>query len=98
MNVIERIRTTAIAGTIAIAGLLGGTAAVVVAAPLPHISGGAAVAVVPATQFQGAQPATMFQGAQLTNVFHGAAPGPTYNGIQLANAFHGAAPGPAFED
>lgn len=97
MNVTKRIRTTAIAGLVAIAALLGGTAAVV-ADPVPHVEGGASVAIVPAPQFEGAQPTTEFLDAQLTNVFHGAAPGPVYNGIQLTTMFQGAAPGPAFED
>jgi len=62
MNLTKRIRTTALAGVVALAVLIGGTAAAVVAAPAPHVRGGAAVASAPGPQYQGLQPATQFQG------------------------------------
>ena len=51
MNAITRTRAAVTAGIVAIAALLGGTAAVVVAVPAPHISGGAAVAGASAPKY-----------------------------------------------
>jgi hypothetical protein len=84
MNATTRAR--AAAGIIAIAALLGGTTAAVVAVPAPYVGGGAAVASAPAPEYDPGQPILA------------AAPGPMYNGIQLTTMFQGAAPGPDFED
>ena len=114
MNATTRTRAAATAGIAAIAALLGGTAATVVAVPAPYVSGGAAVADAPAPSYDPGQPILAAapgpfeenvpapqQDVQVTAVpgpQQDAAPGPVYNGIQLTDVFHGTPPAPGYQD
>jgi len=82
-----RSRAAVTAGIVAIAALLGGTAAAVVAAP---------AGTQPRTRFQGAPPRTHFQDAQLATKFQDTQPTTKYQDIQLTTKFEDAAPGPGW--
>ena len=94
MNATTRTRAAATAGVVAIAALLGGTAATVVAVPAPHIRGGAAVADAPAPTYDPGQPIL----AAAPGPYQDTVPAPVYNGIQLTDIFHGTPPAPQFQD
>jgi len=78
-----RSRATVTAGVAAIAALLGGTAAAVVAAP---------ASTPPRPQYQGAPPAPSYDPAQLATQYQDAAPGPQYDAVQLTTRFDGTQP------
>lgn len=100
-----RSRAAVSAGIVAIAALLGGTAAAVVAASADAQSAVRFDATPPGPQYDaqlankyaGTQPAPKYDPAQLASKYQGTPPTPGYEDIQLTVMFEDAAPGPNYD-